>query len=48
MDFSSTALSLLVADVSRESIEPLIGLRRSVSLIDYMAKNIRVITDGGM
>ena len=38
MDFSSTALSLLVAEVSRERIEPMIGLRRSVSLVDYMSK----------
>ena len=38
MDFSSTALSLLVAEVSREHIEPMIGLRRSVSLVDYMSK----------
>ena len=46
MDFSSTALSLLVADVSRESIEPLIGLRRSVSLIDYMSKKGRLSERG--
>ena len=38
MDFSSTALSLLVAEVSRDSIEPVVGLRRTVSILDYMSR----------
>ena len=46
MDFSSTALSLLVAEVSREHIEPMIGLRRSVSLIDFMSKKGKLSARG--
>ncbi len=38
MDFSSTALSLLVAEASRDSIEPVVGLRRTVSILDYMSR----------
>ena len=39
MDFSSTALSLLVADISKDSVEYVVNLRRSVSILDYLTED---------
>ncbi len=38
IDFSSTSLSLLVEEVSGEMMVPVVGLRRSVSILGYMSK----------
>lgn len=46
IDFSSTALSLLVADISGEMMVPVVGLRRSVSILGYMSKKGRISERG--
>ncbi len=38
IDFSSTSLSLLVEEVSGEMMIPVVGLRRSVSILGYLSK----------
>ena len=38
IDFSSTSLSLLVEEVSGEMMTPVVGLRRSVSILGYLSK----------
>lgn len=38
IDFSSTSLSLLVEEVSGEMLIPVVGLRRSVSILGYLSK----------
>ena len=38
IDFSSTSLSLLVEEVSGEMMVPVVGLRKSVSILGYLSK----------
>ena len=38
IDFSSTSLSLLVEEVSGEMMIPVVGLRKSVSILGYLSK----------
>ena len=46
IDFSSTSLSLLVEEVSGEMMTPIVGLRRSVSILGYMSKKGRLSERG--
>ena len=46
MDFSSTALSLLVADVNGDMVEEVVDLRRSVSILDYLTKKDKLSKRG--
>ena len=46
IDFSSTALSLLVEEISGEMMSSVVGLRRSVSILDYMNRKGRLSERG--
>lgn len=46
IDFSSTSLSLLVEDISGEMMIPVVGLRRSVSILGYLSKKGRISERG--
>ena len=46
MDFSSTAISLLVEEVSGEMMSSVVGLRRSVSILDYMNRKGKLSSKG--
>ena len=46
VDFSSTALSLLVADVNGDMVEKVVDLRRSVSILDYLTKKDKLSKRG--
>ena len=46
IDFSSTSISLLVEEVSGEMMTPVVGLRRSVSILGYMSKKGRLSERG--
>ena len=46
MDFSSTALSILVADINGDMIDKVVSLRRSVSILDYLTKKDRLSKRG--
>ncbi len=46
IDFSSTSLSLLVDDVSGEMMTPIVGVRRSVSILGYLSKKGKISERG--
>ena len=46
IDFSSTSLSLIVEDISGEMMIPVVGLRRSVSILGYLSKKGRISERG--
>ena len=46
IDFSSTSLSLLVENVSGEMMIPVVGIRKSVSILGYLSKKGKISERG--